>query len=99
MATKDKSTITDSTIKYEAAKKRVGEIKDFYTHVIVYVVVNIFLIVINLLTSPGRYWFFFATIFWGFGLFMHFLATFVFDGFMGAEWEEKKIKEILEKNK
>ena len=41
--------------KYEKAKKRVEEIKGFYSHLIVYVVINIGLFLINLFTSPGEY--------------------------------------------
>ncbi len=44
--------------KYEKAKKRVEEIKGFYTHLIVYVCVNIVLVIINLVTSPGALWFY-----------------------------------------
>ncbi len=39
--------------KYEKAKKRVEEIKSSYSHLIVYVAVNIVLIIINLVTRPG----------------------------------------------
>ncbi len=39
--------------KYEKAKKRVEEIKGFYSHLFVYIAVNIVLVIINLVTSPG----------------------------------------------
>jgi len=39
--------------KYEKAKKRVEEIKGFYSHLIVYICVNIVLVIINLIVSPG----------------------------------------------
>lgn len=45
----------------------------FYNHVYVYVGINAFLIVINLLTNPFQWWFLFPLIFWGFGLFMHWM--------------------------
>ncbi|UCF79836.1 MAG: 2TM domain-containing protein, partial [Candidatus Eiseniibacteriota bacterium] len=44
--------------RYERAKKRVAELKDFYSHLIVYVLVNITLFMVNMLTSPGHLWFY-----------------------------------------
>ena len=84
--------------KYEEAKKRVKELKDFYRNLLTYVGVNILLIVINLLTSPGRFWFYWVTIFWGFGILLHASKVFVLKGnFLGKGWEEKKMKELMEK--
>ena len=84
--------------KYEAAKKRVKQLKDFYRNLITYVGVNILLIIINLLTSPGSLWFYWVTIFWGIAIMFHASKVFIFKGkFLGKEWEEKKIKEIMEK--
>ena len=86
--------------KYEEAKKRVQELKNFYRNLIAYVAINILLIVINLITSPDSLWFYWVTIFWGFGIVLHALKIFVLKGrFLGREWEGKKIKEIMEKEK
>jgi len=49
--------------KYEGAKKRVKELKGFYRNLITYISVNIFLIVINLITSPDSLWFYWVTLF------------------------------------
>ncbi|UCF86320.1 MAG: 2TM domain-containing protein [Desulfobacteraceae bacterium] len=35
--------------------------------------INAFLIVINLLTNPFKWWFLFPLVCWGFGLFMHWM--------------------------
>ncbi len=84
--------------KYREAKKRVKELKDFYRNLLTYVGVNILLIIINLLTSPGSLWFYWVTIFWGIGIVLHASKVFIFKGkFLGKEWEEKKIKEMMEK--
>ncbi len=84
--------------RYEEAKRRVKELKDFYRNLMTYVAVNILLIVINLITSPDRLWFFWVTIFWGIGIVLHASRVFILKGkFLGKEWEEKKIKEIMEK--
>jgi len=84
--------------KYKEAKKRVRELKDFYRNLLTYVGVNILLIIINLLTSPGSLWFYWVTIFWGIAIVLHASKVFILKGkFLGKEWEEKKIKEIIGK--
>lgn len=42
---------------YEKARARVTEIKEFYSHLISYIIVNAILIFINLMFSPGYLWF------------------------------------------
>ena len=85
--------------KYERAKIRVKELRDFYGNLLTYIGVNILLIIINLVTSPGHLWFYWVTIFWGFAVLIHALKVFILKGrFLGKDWEEKKIKEIMEKD-
>jgi hypothetical protein len=83
--------------RYQEAKKRVEEIKGFYYHLVSYILVNSALAVINLVTSPEYLWFIWPIIGWGVGLVIH--AFNVFSGFWGKSWEERKIKEIMEKDK
>jgi 2TM domain len=44
--------------RYQLARARVQQLRLFYTHVAVYVFVNIFLLLINLLTDPSSLWFY-----------------------------------------
>jgi hypothetical protein len=84
--------------KYEDARKKVKKLKIFYHNLITYVVVNIFLIAINLITSPHQLWFYWVTIFWGISLAITGARIFMTKNeFLGSQWEERKIKEILEK--
>jgi len=84
--------------KYEEAKKRVKELRDFYRNLLTYVGVNIVLIIINLITSPGTLWFYWVTVFWGMAILLHASKVFILKGkFLGKEWEEKKIKEMMGK--
>jgi len=84
--------------KYEEAKRRVKELRDFYRNLLTYVGVNILLIIINLITSPGSLWFYWVTIFWGIAILLHASKVFILKGkFLGKEWEEKKIKEMMGK--
>jgi len=92
-------TVARDDEAYERAKKRVEELKGFYAHLIVYVVVNAVLVLINLWTSPGFLWFLFPLIGWGIGLFFHAVFGFGLFGVFTKEWEDKKIKEYMEKDK
>ena len=86
--------------KYKAAMKRVEEIKAFYSHLIVYVIVVGALTIINLVTQMGEpdknLWFLYPLGFWGFGLLWHAISTFVFNRKGPGTWENRKIKEIME---
>ncbi|HQZ25435.1 MAG TPA: 2TM domain-containing protein [Flavobacterium sp.] len=83
--------------RYFQAKKRVEEIKGFYGNLIAYIAVNIGLMVINLLTSPEYLWFFWPMLGWGIGVLFHGMKVFNYMPFFGKEWEEKKIKEFMDK--
>jgi hypothetical protein len=85
--------------RYVDAKKRVDEIKGFYGNLASYVVVNIFLMILNLLTSPEYLWFFWPLLGWGIGIVFHGLKVFRISPFLNKEWEEKKIKQFMEEEK
>lgn len=85
--------------KYNKAKKRVKELKEFYRHLASYLVVIPFLIFINLYFSPKHIWFYWPMLGWGIGLFFHALGVFNVFPFFGKDWDDKKIKEIMEKEK
>ena len=83
--------------RYEEAKQKVEAIKGFYIHLIVYILVNAVMFIINITTSPHYYWFIWPLIGWGLGLLGHAMSVFGLGGFLGKEWEEKKIRQIVEK--
>ena len=86
----------DEEQKYRLAKERVEEIKSFYTHVMTFVGVNVMLIVINLLTSD-ELWFYWVSVFWGLGLCFHAVQVFFSHKLFSKAWEEKKIREVMDK--
>jgi len=88
-----------SQIELLKAKKRVKKIKEFYIHLIVYICVNSFFIIITLLNNDGNYWFLFPLIGWGIGLFSHAAGTFNFIPFLNKEWENKKIKQYMDEER
>jgi len=79
--------------KYIRAKNHVDELKAFYGSLISYVVVIPFLIFINYQTSWQFKWFWFPLIGWGIG---NVIQAFRVYGY-GASWEDRKIKEIMDK--
>jgi hypothetical protein len=83
--------------RYFAAKKRVKEIKGFYGNLTSYIFVNIGFLVLNLLTSPNHLWFYWPMLGWGIGVIIHGMKVFNYLPFLDKEWEEKKIKEFMEK--
>ncbi|MFC1962326.1 2TM domain-containing protein [Chloroflexota bacterium] len=81
---------------YEKAKKRVEEKKGFFTHLAIYIVVNIVLILIWAFPSGGGYpWFFWPMGGWGIGIISHFLGVFVFN--QETSWEKREIEKEVER--
>jgi sensor histidine kinase YesM len=92
-------TVMDTTANYNEntayfrAKKRVDQLKGFYGNLISYCCVIPLLVFINLTYSPQFQWFWFSAAGWGFGILMHAFKVFGYS----ANWEERKIQEILNK--
>ena len=91
-------------IDYEMAAKKVKRLKGFYTHLLVYILVNIFIVVINFQNlQPGETYFqfknFTTLLFWGIGITAHAFSIFVPHILFGNKWEAQKIKELMEKDK
>ncbi len=98
--------------KYILAKKRVEKIKGFYIHFAVYVAVNIFIsgIIVFGLTNDSDSEYNFAEaithfgtystwLFWGIGLFFHWLGVFGSNLFFGKDWEKKQIEKYMDDSK
>ena len=83
--------------KYVKAVERVEKLKEFYQNLASYCIIIPFLIFINLRFSPQFYWFWFPAFGWGIGLFFHFLEVNNYNIFLGRNWEERKIKELMDK--
>lgn len=95
---------TQDQIDYRQAKKQVKKIKGFYGHLIAYIVVNIFIILAQFFaeknTAVFTRWETYATaLFWGIGLIAHGLSVFLPNYIFSANWEERKIKQIMNKEK
>ncbi|WP_311195990.1 2TM domain-containing protein [Antarcticibacterium sp. 1MA-6-2] len=84
---------TNEDNSYLRARARVKEIKEFYGNLTSYCLVIPFLIFINYKTYFGFQWFWFPLFGWGIGLAIHGLTVYGY----GKRWEERKIREILDK--
>jgi hypothetical protein len=91
--------------RYELAYKRVKRIKGFYVHALVYVLVNGYSIISGYNNTMHSDTAFFEwknlsiAFFWGIGLLAHGLSVFGRNLFFSTDWEEKKIKEFMDKDK
>jgi hypothetical protein len=95
--------------KLEKAKKRVKELKGFYTHLTIYILVNTFISTMKIVQglSEGEsfneaffnFGIFAVWFFWGIGLFFHGLKVFSNNPFFGKDWEEKQIQKYMDKDK
>ncbi|MGA1872786.1 MAG: 2TM domain-containing protein [Thermoplasmatota archaeon] len=81
------------------ARKRVRKIRDFYTHLVVYVIINAMLVGIWYLSGAGFPWFVFPLGGWGIGIFFHWYSVYIEDGLLGKEWEDRKVAKIMDREK
>ena len=84
---------------YKRAKNRVEEIRGFWSHCAVFIIINLGLLIINLITSPHDYWFYWPLLGWGIGLIAHGFHVFGARGIFGKNWEEQQIKKYMDKEK
>lgn len=86
---------------YVKAKRKVEAKIGFYTHLAVYVGVNILLIIINLLTSSEYLWFKWPLMGWSIGLFFHGLGAFCFvkgsSAIKGSTMKERMIEKEMKR--
>jgi len=71
-------------IEVEEAKR------GFLAHFSAYVIVNVFIALVNYFSSPTQLWFYWVTLGWGVGLAFHF--SFSRERFVIPEWEKKVAK-------
>lgn len=95
--------------KLKIAKKKVAQIKGFYTHLTVYLIINTMIIIIKIVGTTcygesfmGPFWHFSTFtnwFFWGIGLFFHGLKVYSRNSTFSKEWEERQIQKYIEKDK
>ncbi|UWX53756.1 histidine kinase [Maribacter litopenaei] len=83
--------------RYQKAKEKVENIKGFYGNLIAYCIVIPFMAFLNYKTTSFP-WIIFPVVGWGFGLLTHGLEAFGYHPIWGKRWEEKKLRELMDKD-
>lgn len=88
----------NSEEKYLSACEKVKNIKKFYVHLLTFIFINLIFLSINYhenyIEFPYVLW---GTFGWGIGLGFDYIKAFDKNLFLGRDWEERKIREILNK--
>ncbi len=100
---------TNKRDKRIRAKNRVDQLKGFYIHLTVYMLVNLFIIAVSLTARMNNgegfaeAFFNFGTfatpIFWGIGLAFHAAKVLAYNPFFSKEWEERQIQKYMEQDR
>ncbi len=95
--------------KQNRAKKRVEELKGFYRHLAVYLVVNSVISIAKIIQNVGNgeaftdalfdFGTFAVWVFWGIGLAFHAAKTFSYNPFFNRDWEERQIRKFMEEER
>jgi hypothetical protein len=89
--------VEEKSEAYTRAEERVEAKLGFYKSLAAYLGVNLVLFLIDLFTSPGEWWFYWVLLFWGIGVFLHFLRVFVTGGMLAERVKERMIRKELQK--
>ena len=86
--------------RIERAREQVKKIKNFYTHLLVYVLINLIIVVKNIEDlGPDESYFqvrnFITFSLWGIVIIIHALNVFLPNFILGKKWEERKIKKYM----
>ncbi len=86
--------------RYLRAQNRLKELKAFYIHLMVYLIINSVIVYVNIeheevmaLSSFG------TAILWGIGILVHAAVVFLPNFILGQNWEEMKVQQIFKKYK
>jgi transcriptional regulator with XRE-family HTH domain len=84
-----------SALSEQLALAHVRKVKQFYMHMVKYVLVMLVLLAINLSTRPHYLWVVWPALGWGIGLLAHGAAVFDWLPFFGADWEKRQVEKRL----
>ena len=90
---------SDREERYILAKKKIKKIKAFYTHLTVYILVNLYMTIkafVNHGIEGVSYSLMGIGLFWGIGLFFHWYSVFGKDLLFSKDWEKRKIEEMMD---
>jgi hypothetical protein len=86
-------------------RRRVKRLAEFYRHLSMYVVVMTIVWLISFVTMKSvpknwwAWWPIWPTLGWGLGVLAHGLSVLPRAGFFSMEWEEKKVRELMNRER
>ncbi|MCT8339790.1 2TM domain-containing protein [Flavobacteriaceae bacterium TK19130] len=84
--------------RYERAKEKVEKLKGFYIHFTIYLCFVPVFIYLNYISGTSFPWAMFPIGGWGLGVAGHAIEVFNWNPFLGKDWEERKIRELMNKD-
>jgi transcriptional regulator with XRE-family HTH domain len=89
--------VADQSVSAEEALAlaHVRKLKGFYFHLVTYVLVVGFLMVVNLMTYRHYLWFIWSALGWGIGIAIHGLRVFDKVPFLNGDWERRQVEKYL----
>lgn len=97
---------SDRSSAYLRAKNKVDRVRGFYTHLFIYVAINIGITIFKIIRNLNngetfeQAFFDFGTfalwIFWGIGISLHAFGVFGLPMILGRNWEDDKIREFMD---
>ncbi len=87
------------SVAEDEAIAHVQNLKAFYKHLLTYLVVIGFLLIIDLVTSPNTFWVHWPAMGWGIAVALQGLRTYGKLRFFGKEWEQRQIKQHMDRHR
>jgi hypothetical protein len=78
----------------QQARAQVRRKRAFYVQIGWFVIINVFLLIVNLITSPNDLWFYWITVFWLLGLLINAATIWLKKDFLGKQWEDKQVEKL-----
>lgn len=96
----------ESLSKYNRAKRKMERLKSFYTHLVIYIIINLVITGFKVSNNLDNWNAFIADLFsfdtlsswsiWGLIIIIHAFTVFVLPKVLGYDWEERKIERFMQ---
>ncbi len=85
----------------ENAQKRIKQKKRLFSHLVIFLIGSVFIILINKIFKQGEAydWYIWAITVWAFLFIIHAFNVFITHKFMGKDWERKQREKLVTKQK
>lgn len=93
------NAVDRESVAYKKAKDKIKEIRGFYYNLACFCICMPVIIYINLRYLPEFHWFWFSIAGWGTGVVIQGMFAFDRVPFLGKDWENRKINQLMEQSK